>query len=137
MNCHTLCFTCGNPEVIWWKQEPSDRSSWGSGTVSLCGSHSSEGSSGRSSSRGNPRTRCAQRQDLPTPTGRNKWRSAILAASHVFRIAGVRFLGWRNCMKILFLLANWPLWGKKEKVDLAISVAVRKWLAAIAIVLKK
>lgn len=40
-------------------------------------------------------------------------------------------------MKILFLLANWPVWGKKEKIDLAISVAVRKWLAAMAIVLKR
>lgn len=109
-----MCFTCGNPGVIWWKQEPSDHSSWGSGTVSPCASRLSAGSSGKSSSRGNPRTRCAQRQDLPTPTGRNKQRSAILVAGRVFGIAGVRFLRWRNRMKILFLLANWPVWGEKK-----------------------
>lgn len=38
-------------------------------------------------------------------------------------------------MKILFLLANWPVWGGK-KIDLAINTAVRKGLATIAIVLK-
>lgn len=35
--------------------------------MSLCGSRSSAGSSGRSSSQGNPHTRCALRQGLPTP----------------------------------------------------------------------
>lgn len=39
--------------------------------MSLCGSHLSAGSSGRSSSPGNPHTRCAQRQGLPAPRKTN------------------------------------------------------------------
>lgn len=35
--------------------------------MSPCGSHLSAGSSSRSSSLGNPHTRCAQKQGLPTP----------------------------------------------------------------------
>lgn len=46
------------------------------------------------------------------PTGRNKQRSAISVASHTFRIAGIRCLKWRNCMKVLLSLVNWPVLGK-------------------------
>lgn len=39
-------------------------------------------------------------------------------------------------MKVLFLLANWPLLGFFFFFNLAISVVVRKGLAATAILLK-
>ena len=57
--------TCGNPGGTWWRKAAHSHTSSGSGTVSLCASRWSAGSSGRSSSRGNPRTRCAQRPDAP------------------------------------------------------------------------
>ena len=57
--------TCGNPEGTSWRKALPGHTSSGSGTASLCESRWFEGSSDKSSSRGNPRTRCAQRPGAP------------------------------------------------------------------------
>lgn len=57
--------TCGSPGGTSWRRARPGHTSSGSGTGSQCVSRWCACSSGRSSSRGNPRTRCAQRPDSP------------------------------------------------------------------------
>lgn len=105
--------------------------------MSPCGSRSSAGSSGRSSSRGNPRTRCAQRQGSPTPHGKEHTEISSFAWKphlQVRRCLLSRMKELRGsfiCISKLVSAGNFLFF-----FYLAISISVRKWLAATAVSLK-